>query len=114
LCILGEHHVMNALATITAARALGVPVDRSVPAIEALARAARWRMEVQPRRSTITHECLREDHVLRRDTRPRGCLQAQEHAHQHEVPPAATEDADRPTQSELEHVALGHGVPVAT
>lgn len=49
LRILGEHHVMNALAAITAARALGVPVDRSVPALESLARAARWRMEVQPR-----------------------------------------------------------------
>ncbi len=46
LRILGEHHVMNALAAITAARALGVPVERSVPRIEALARAERWRMEV--------------------------------------------------------------------
>ena len=49
LRILGEHHVMNALATIAAARALGVPIERAVPAIEELARAARWRMEVQPR-----------------------------------------------------------------
>jgi UDP-N-acetylmuramoyl-tripeptide--D-alanyl-D-alanine ligase len=49
LRILGEHHVMNALAAIAAARALGVPVERSIPAIESLARAARWRMEVQPR-----------------------------------------------------------------
>ena len=40
---------MNALATIAAARALGVPVERSVPAIEALARAERWRMEVLER-----------------------------------------------------------------
>ena len=49
LRILGEHHVMNALATIAAARALGVPPERSVPAIEALARAERWRMEVLTR-----------------------------------------------------------------
>ncbi len=49
LRILGEHHVMNALAAIAATSALGVPVDRSVPALETLARAARWRMEVQPR-----------------------------------------------------------------
>jgi len=49
LRILGEHHVMNALAAITATRALGVPIERSVLALEGLARAARWRMEVQPR-----------------------------------------------------------------
>lgn len=46
LRILGEHHVMNALAAIAAAHALGVPIERSVPAIEALVRAERWRMEV--------------------------------------------------------------------
>jgi UDP-N-acetylmuramoyl-tripeptide--D-alanyl-D-alanine ligase len=49
LRILGEHHVMNALAAIAATAALGVPVERSVPAIELLARAERWRMEVLPR-----------------------------------------------------------------
>lgn len=49
LRILGEHHVMNALAAIAATRALGVPVDRAVAALGSLARAARWRMEVQPR-----------------------------------------------------------------
>lgn len=53
LRILGEHHVMNALATIAAAHALGVPVERSVPAVEGLARAARWRMEVQPREDGV-------------------------------------------------------------
>jgi len=46
LRILGEHHVMNALAAIAATRALGVPVERSVPALESLVRAERWRMEV--------------------------------------------------------------------
>ncbi len=46
LRILGEHHVMNVLATIAAARALGVPPERAVPRIEELVRAERWRMEV--------------------------------------------------------------------
>ena len=46
LRILGEHHAMNALAAITAARAVGVPVERSVAALEGLVRAERWRMEV--------------------------------------------------------------------
>jgi len=49
LRILGEHHVMNALAAIAATRALGVPIERSVPALESLARAERWRMEVLTR-----------------------------------------------------------------
>jgi UDP-N-acetylmuramoyl-tripeptide--D-alanyl-D-alanine ligase len=46
LKILGEHHVMNALAALSAATTLGVPLDRAVRAIEAVARAERWRMEV--------------------------------------------------------------------
>lgn len=46
LRILGEHHVMNALATIAAARELGVPLDSAVAAIEAVTRAERWRMEM--------------------------------------------------------------------
>jgi UDP-N-acetylmuramoyl-tripeptide--D-alanyl-D-alanine ligase len=49
LRILGEHHVMNALATITAARALDVPLDHTIDALESLARAERWRMEVLTR-----------------------------------------------------------------
>jgi len=49
LRILGEHHVMNALAAIAATRALGIDTDRAADALETLARAARWRMEVQPR-----------------------------------------------------------------
>lgn len=49
LRILGEHHVMNALAAIAATRALGVPVERSVPVLESLVRAERWRMEVLAR-----------------------------------------------------------------
>lgn len=46
LRILGEHHVANALATLGAARELGVPADRAIAAIEAVPRAERWRMEV--------------------------------------------------------------------
>lgn len=53
LRILGEHHVMNALAAITATRALGVDVDRAVVALESVPRAARWRMEVQPREDGV-------------------------------------------------------------
>ncbi|CAN5348392.1 UDP-N-acetylmuramoyl-tripeptide--D-alanyl-D-alanine ligase [soil metagenome] len=46
LRILGEHHVTNALAAMTAARAVGVPLQRSIAALEQLVRAERWRMEV--------------------------------------------------------------------
>lgn len=46
LQILGEHHVMNALAAIAAARELGVPLDAAVAAIEGVGRAERWRMEI--------------------------------------------------------------------
>ncbi|MGX5680569.1 UDP-N-acetylmuramoyl-tripeptide--D-alanyl-D-alanine ligase [Schumannella luteola] len=53
LRILGEHHVMNALAAITASRALGVDIDDAADALEGLARAARWRMEVQPREDGV-------------------------------------------------------------
>jgi UDP-N-acetylmuramoyl-tripeptide--D-alanyl-D-alanine ligase len=46
LRILGEHHVMNALAALGCATTLGVPLARAVAAIEEVARAERWRMEV--------------------------------------------------------------------
>lgn len=46
LKILGEHHVVNALAALAAAGILGIPPERAVPAIEAVPRAERWRMEV--------------------------------------------------------------------
>jgi UDP-N-acetylmuramoyl-tripeptide--D-alanyl-D-alanine ligase len=46
LRILGEHHVMNALAALSAATTLGVPLARAVAAIQEVARAERWRMEV--------------------------------------------------------------------
>ncbi len=53
LRILGEHHVMNALATVAAARALGVDLDHTIAALESLARAERWRMEVLRRHDGV-------------------------------------------------------------
>lgn len=46
LQILGEHHVMNALAALAVARELGVDLDRAVAALGEVPRAERWRMEV--------------------------------------------------------------------
>ncbi|MET1044913.1 MAG: UDP-N-acetylmuramoyl-tripeptide--D-alanyl-D-alanine ligase [Microbacteriaceae bacterium] len=46
LRVLGEHHVMNALAALDAASVLGIDPTDAIPAIENVARAARWRMEV--------------------------------------------------------------------
>jgi len=46
LRILGEHHVMNALATIAVALELGVDLDDAVAALQGVERAERWRMEV--------------------------------------------------------------------
>jgi UDP-N-acetylmuramoyl-tripeptide--D-alanyl-D-alanine ligase len=46
LQILGEHHVMNALAALSAARELGVDLLEAIAAIETVARAERWRMEL--------------------------------------------------------------------
>ncbi len=45
LRVLGEHHVMNALAAITAARALGVPLADSIARLETVEIAERWRMQ---------------------------------------------------------------------
>ena len=44
--ILGEHHVMNALAALSVAHVLGLDLARAVSVIEQVARAERWRMEV--------------------------------------------------------------------
>ncbi|SEC60594.1 UDP-N-acetylmuramoyl-tripeptide--D-alanyl-D-alanine ligase [Paramicrobacterium humi] len=52
--VLGEHHVMNALAAIAAATELGVPLDTAVARIESVTRAERWRMEVMGGRDGIT------------------------------------------------------------
>jgi UDP-N-acetylmuramoyl-tripeptide--D-alanyl-D-alanine ligase len=46
LRILGEHHVLNALAALSVAREFGIDLALSVDAIEAVARAERWRMEL--------------------------------------------------------------------
>jgi UDP-N-acetylmuramoyl-tripeptide--D-alanyl-D-alanine ligase len=43
--VLGEHHVMNALAAAAAAYELGVEIDLIVDALESVSRAERWRME---------------------------------------------------------------------
>ncbi|GAA2238151.1 UDP-N-acetylmuramoyl-tripeptide--D-alanyl-D-alanine ligase [Herbiconiux moechotypicola] len=44
--VLGQHHVMNALAAAAAAFELGVGIDDIVEALETVVRAERWRMEV--------------------------------------------------------------------
>jgi len=44
--ILGEHHVSNALAALSAARLLDVDLRQAIAAIEDVRRAERWRMEV--------------------------------------------------------------------
>jgi len=54
LRILGEHHVMNALATIAVARELGLDLPDAVRAIEGVARAERWRMELLEREDGVT------------------------------------------------------------
>jgi UDP-N-acetylmuramoyl-tripeptide--D-alanyl-D-alanine ligase len=52
--VLGEHHVMNALAAAAAASRLGVPIDDIVAALESVTVAERWRMEVLGGRDDIT------------------------------------------------------------
>jgi UDP-N-acetylmuramoyl-tripeptide--D-alanyl-D-alanine ligase len=44
--VLGEHHVMNALAAAAAAYTLDVGIDAIVDALQSVQRAERWRMEV--------------------------------------------------------------------
>ncbi|UOW00215.1 UDP-N-acetylmuramoyl-tripeptide--D-alanyl-D-alanine ligase [Agrococcus sp. SCSIO52902] len=46
LRILGEHHVMNALAALTVADALGLDLERAIAALGTMHRAERWRMEL--------------------------------------------------------------------
>lgn len=52
--VLGEHHVMNALAAIAAARELGVPLATIVAALERVTLAEQWRMQVMGGRHDIT------------------------------------------------------------
>ncbi|MET1052903.1 MAG: UDP-N-acetylmuramoyl-tripeptide--D-alanyl-D-alanine ligase [Mycetocola sp.] len=54
LKVLGEHHVMNALAAIAVAHTLGIPLQRAATALETLTRAERWRMEVLGGRDDVT------------------------------------------------------------
>jgi UDP-N-acetylmuramoyl-tripeptide--D-alanyl-D-alanine ligase len=54
LQILGEHHVMNALAALTVADLLHVPRSAAVAAIEAMPLAERWRMQVLNRTDGVT------------------------------------------------------------
>lgn len=52
--VLGEHHVMNALAAAAAAELLDVPADSIVEALQSVQTAERWRMEVLGGRDGIT------------------------------------------------------------
>lgn len=52
--VLGEHHVMNALAAAAAAEVLGVAPDLIVEALQSVQTAERWRMEVLGGRDGIT------------------------------------------------------------
>ncbi|WP_292833202.1 UDP-N-acetylmuramoyl-tripeptide--D-alanyl-D-alanine ligase [Microbacterium sp.] len=45
LRVLGEHHVMNALAALTAAREIGVSATDAIARLETVALAERWRMQ---------------------------------------------------------------------
>ena len=52
--VLGEHHVMNALAAAAVAEELGVGIDDIVAALESVELAERWRMEVLGGRDGVT------------------------------------------------------------
>ncbi|MCL2544229.1 MAG: UDP-N-acetylmuramoyl-tripeptide--D-alanyl-D-alanine ligase [Microbacteriaceae bacterium] len=52
--VIGEHHVMNALAAAASAHALGVGIADIVAGLEAVTRAERWRMEVLGGRDGVT------------------------------------------------------------
>ncbi|MET4159422.1 UDP-N-acetylmuramoyl-tripeptide--D-alanyl-D-alanine ligase [Agromyces sp. PvR057] len=52
--VLGEHHVMNALATVAASVELGVALADVVAALEQVTLAERWRMQVMGGRDGVT------------------------------------------------------------
>ena len=52
--VLGEHHVMNALAATAVALELGLPLERIAEVLTNHTRAARWRMEVMGGRDGVT------------------------------------------------------------
>ncbi len=54
LQILGEHHVLNALATLCVSDLLGVPHEVAVQALESMPLAERWRMQVLNRADGVT------------------------------------------------------------
>ena len=54
LHIIGEHHVMNALASLAVIDQLGLGRSRAVNALEALPLAERWRMQLMQRNDGIT------------------------------------------------------------
>jgi UDP-N-acetylmuramoyl-tripeptide--D-alanyl-D-alanine ligase len=54
LQILGEHHVMNAMATLAVSDLLGVPKDIAVSALESMPLAERWRMQILNRGDGVT------------------------------------------------------------
>lgn len=54
LQILGEHHIMNALASSAVADLLGVPRDQIVSALESVELAERWRMQILRRADGVT------------------------------------------------------------
>jgi UDP-N-acetylmuramoyl-tripeptide--D-alanyl-D-alanine ligase len=54
LQILGEHHVYNALAALTAAEALGIDRKKAIEALENMKLAEKWRMELGVAPSGLT------------------------------------------------------------
>lgn len=52
--IVGEHHVMNALAALTVADALGIPLAPAIDALATMQRAERGRMELLERGDGVT------------------------------------------------------------
>ena len=54
LRILGEHHVMNALAALSVSDSLGLDRKTAVSAIESMPLAERWRMQVSERADGVT------------------------------------------------------------
>lgn len=52
--VLGEHHVMNALAAAASAHELGASIEQIVVGLESVSRAERWRMELLGGRDDVS------------------------------------------------------------
>lgn len=52
--VLGEHHVMNALAAAASAHELGATIEQIVVGLESVSRAERWRMELLGGRDDVS------------------------------------------------------------